>query len=239
MNIKYESLFHGPFTNKQKEESHSIFYNQELKQDLDANFILIEKDIDDFDLFELIHEESNAAKDSNQDFIHLVYENKLENLSLLESLRFEIEWIDLYKLKKENQFVKKTSDTHKVIQLNKENLSLFLKSFKDESLEYQNMIGKKMFNLLKNKNAKTLFIQENDELIGKITSISNKEFVEIQNFEINVNKRNQGLGRLLHDQVLGEKDTVLLCFKDSDAALVYESWGYEIVSSHLSAIKSL
>ena len=238
MNIKYESLFHGPFTNKQKEEFYSIFHNQELKHDLDSNFILIEEDIDDFDLFELIHEESNAAKDSNQDFLHLVYENNLENLSLLESLRFEIEWIQMYKLKKENQFVKKTSETHIVTLLDKDNLNSFLKSFEDESKEYQNMMAKKMFNLIKNKHTKTFFIQENSDIIGKITSINNREFIEIQNFEIKEEKQNQGLGRLLHDHVLNEKDTVLLCFKGSDAAQIYDSWGYEIVSSHLSAIKT-
>lgn len=239
MNIKYQSLFHGPFTNQQKEEFHTIFFNQELKQDLDANFILIEKDIDDFELFEIIQEETNTAKDANQDFLHIVYENNLDNLSLLESLRFDIEWIDMYKLKKENQLVKKTSNTHIVTLLDKENLSFFLKSFENETKEYQNMMSKKMFNLQKNKNIKTFFIQENNEVIGKITSIQNKDFIEIQNFEIKEDKQNQGLGHFLHDHVLNDKDTLLLCFRDSEATLIYESWGYEIVSSHLSAIKTI
>lgn len=245
MNIKYKDLFHGPFTNEKNEESYRSFFNTGLKNDLEANFILIQKDIDDFDLFELIQEESDAAKDSKQDFLHIVYENNLENLNLLESLRFDIEWIEMYKFKKEKikEYKEKEKEneaikTVQICELSSDNLKVFLKSFDEETKDYQDMMAHKMFSLLKNRKTKTFFIKVENEIIAKITVIEKTNFIEIQNFEVEKKHRNQGLGRLLHNHILEDKDSVLICFKDSDAAEIYKTWGYEKISTHLSAIKS-
>ena len=248
MSIKYKDLFHGPFTNEKREEFYRTFFNSSLKNDLDANFILIEDDMEDFDFFELIQEETETAKNSKQNFLHIVYENMLDNLSLLESLRFDIEWIELYKLDKKTSEDKKnlekqnrieSYENHQITKLSSDNLKFFLECFSNEPKEYQENMAQKMFSMIKNKQTKTFFIQEDGLVIAKISVIQKNEFVEIQNFEVKESHQNQGLGKLLHDYILEDKDTVLLCFKDSIAASIYESWGYKKVSTHLSAIKSI
>lgn len=171
----FKELFHGHDTFREEHDTYTVFFNKDFPNDEYYNFITIDKNIDDFDLFEIIQKEHELRP------MRIITKTQNSN-QLLESLNFELEYYSIYEAKK---IKKSKSHSYFITEIfDLKNYQAYRDSYTDTKIESK---------YLKSKKNHIITLSENDKILASMILHERKDFIEIDDLYVLEDYRKMGI----------------------------------------------
>lgn len=175
----FKELFHGHDTFTEENDNYTVFFNRNFPNDEYYNFITINNDIEDFDLYEIIQKEQEMKP------LRIITKNQHGN-ELLEVLNFELEHYSIYEAKRINKTKQHSYLISEISDLKA--YQSYRDSYTDPTIEAK---------YLKAKKNHIITISDQDKILGSMIIHERKGFIEIDDLYVLDEYRKQGLASKL------------------------------------------
>ncbi|NEW63455.1 GNAT family N-acetyltransferase [Granulicatella sp. zg-ZJ] len=118
-------------------------------------------------------------------------------------------------------------------------LEIYFKKYDEETIQYGNLYREQAKQYIQDilQKGDILLAVDKDTIIGDVILHYQKDFIEIDNFQVDEAYQRQGVGTLLQKAVLHKKlsnqKLVLIAEQGSDAHMMYQHQGYEEIGFYI------